>query len=145
MKIFQEGSLMKRIFFVLIIAVSAIGVVSAQNWGNNWGPSQSVTVTGTLQLQNGAIALASNNSVYFVPTLQQYVGFVEGLKEGAGISVTGYVSGNVLQASQFTINGKSYNLLAQGFGTVPVPPAGYGYGGYGCCHYGYNSGWGRRW
>jgi hypothetical protein len=135
---------MKKISFLLLIAFVAVGVVSAQNWGNPWGGrAQSVTVEGTLQLQNGQIALSSGNAVYFVPALTQYIGFIDGIKEGARVSVSGYAFGNVLQAEQITISGKSYGMLANNFG-------GYGAGcGCGYC-YGpasFNSGcggWGRR-
>ena len=136
---------MKRLILGLIIAISAIGVVSAQNWGNNRNTIQSVTVTGTLQLQNGIIAIASGNAVYFVPSLQRYIGFIDGLTTGASVSITGYASGNVLQPSQITVNGQTHDLLAQGFNNAPIPSGvGYGYGGAGCCAYGFGAGWGRR-
>jgi len=112
--------------FLTAIACLATGTIFAQNWG---GVSQSVTVTGTLQLQNGQIALAGGNTFYFVPTLGRYIGFIEGLKEGASVSIDGYVWGNYLEPSKLTIGGKSYNFsannLGQGWG------GGYGYGGYG--------------
>jgi len=132
---------MKKISFLFIIAFMATGAVFAQNWG---GVSQRVTLNGTLQLQNGQIALASGNTVYFVPTLTRYIGFIDGLKEGVGISIEGYASGNYLEPSKVTINGKSYDFLAnnnqgQGWGGYgycggygSFNSGGNGYGGYGC-------------
>jgi hypothetical protein len=117
---------MKKMIFVLAIGILAIGTISAQAWG-----AQSITVEGTLQLQNGQIAVASGNSVYFVPVLNQYIGFIDGLREGARITVSGYASGNVLQAAQVTINGKSYNFQASGYGS--------------CCSGWGTGGGGRRW
>jgi len=107
---------MKKIGFVLLVAFAAIGGISAQNRGI----SRSITVEGTLQLQEGQIAISTGNAVYFVPELGRYVGFIDGLKEGARVSVAGYASGNYLQPVQMTLNGKSYdfqtNNLAQDYG-----------------------------
>ena len=130
---------MKKLGFVLVIAFLAIGTVSAQNWGN----SQSITVEGTLQLQNGQIAVSTGNAVYFVPELGRYIGFIDGLREGAQCQVDGYASGNFIQATRFTVNGKSYDLDAN------YPQGGYGYhhgGGYGGYGRGshHGGGWGHR-
>ena len=121
---------MKKIVFLLVIAFIAIVTVFAQGWG---GASQPVTVTGTLQLQNGEIALASGNTVYFVPALGRYIGFIEGLKEGARVSIEGYAWGNSLEPSKVTIDGKSYDFSPN------IPARGWG-GGYGYCGNGYGSG-----
>jgi hypothetical protein len=120
------GAFMKKMIFVLVIGILAIGTISAQVWG-----AQSVTVEGTLQLQNGQIAVASGNTVYFVPVLARYIGFIDGLREGARVSISGYASGNILQATQVTINGKSYNFQASGYGS--------------CCSGWGSSGGGMRW
>ena len=131
---------MKRTGFLLVIAFLAIGAVSAQNWRNQWGASQSVTVEGTLRLQNGQIAVSTGNAIYYVPVLNQYIGFIDGLKEGASISVSGYVSGNILQPSQVTINGKSYVFQSPRYSNNSD------YVNYGSCCYGWGTGnRGRRW
>ena len=135
---------MKRIVFLTVIAFLAIGTISAQGWGYRWTPPQTVTVEGTLQLQNGQIVLSSGTNVYFVPTLARYIGFIDGLREGARVSVEGYASGNFLEINKLTISGKAYdfsantNVLAASYGC-------YGYGGgYGCGGYGVASGSSRR-
>jgi len=121
---------MKKLMFLTVVACLATGTIFAQGWG---GVSQRITVTGTLQLQSGQIALAGGNTVYFVPTLGRYIGFIDGLKEGAGVSIEGYASGNYLEPSKVTINGKSYDFSSNN------PDQ--GWGGYGYCGYGaYNSG-----
>jgi hypothetical protein len=137
---------MKKFAFVIVIACLAIGTASAQNWGNGWGtPVQIITVTGTLQLQNGVIAVVSGNTTYFVPTLTQYIGFIEGLREGAQISIDGYLSGNYVQPTKVTLGGKSYDFTVnaqQGFAYC-----GNGWGNS-CGGWGYqrsSSGFGRRW
>jgi len=126
---------MKKLVFLLVIAFMAAGTIFAQGWG---GVSQQITVTGTLQLLNGQIALSSGNTVYFVPSLGRYVGFIEGLKEGTSVSIEGYASGNYLEPSKVTISGKSYDFTPNNFGQGRG--GGYGYcgngsynsGGYGC-------------
>ena len=70
----------------------------------------SVTVEGTLKLEKGFIALASGDTVYYVPMLQRYVGFIDGLKEGAKVSVEGYQFKNMLHPQKVTINGKDYDF-----------------------------------
>lgn len=136
---------MKKLMLVLVIAVSVAGMASAQNWGGRGNYSQSITVNGTLQIQNGYIAVVDGNTVYYVPMLERYIGFIDGLKEGAQVNLEGYTAGNgnVVQMSKLTLNGKSYDMLANG------PQGGFNNGyGYDCSNgYGYNrrnAGYGGR-
>lgn len=109
---------MKRLGFFLIIAVFLAGAVFAQS-GND-RPNRidrqrdnTVTVDGTLQLERGMVAVASGDSVYFVPMLTRYIGFIDGLKEGARVSVEGYESRNSIRPVKVTIGGKSYNFIGE--------------------------------
>jgi hypothetical protein len=121
---------------VMLLAAGAGTAVFAQSAVNPWG--QTVTVEGTLQLQNGQIVLVSGNTNYFVPMLTRYVGFVDGLKEGAHISVQGYAGGyNMLMPTAFTVNGKSYDVS-----TLALGGAGY-CGGTGGRRGRTGCGWGR--
>jgi hypothetical protein len=63
-----------------------------------------------LQLEKGFIALASGDNVYFVPMLMRYAGFVEGIKEGAKVSVEGYQFRDILHPKKVTVNGKDYDF-----------------------------------
>ncbi|GHV28596.1 hypothetical protein AGMMS4952_12690 [Spirochaetia bacterium] len=116
---------MKRFMALLAITLFVVGMVSAQQWGNR-GRSQSITVNGTLQLQNGTIAVINGGTIYYVPTLERYIGFIEELKEGAQVNLEGYIMGNsnYVQPSKVTINGKSYDFTANA-------PQGNPYNGYG--------------
>ena len=151
-KLIISEAFMKKLGLVMVIAFLAIGTASAQNWGNGWA-SQAISVTGTLQLRNGEIAVVSGNNAYFVPALTRYIGFIEGLREGAQISMTGFASGNYIQPTSVTANGKTYDFNAnvpQG-GVQGTPYGGYGWGhhngangwGGGMGHHG--GGYGRRW
>jgi hypothetical protein len=58
------------------------------------------------------IALESGDSVFFVPVLNRYIGFIDGLKEGANVSVEGRLHRNIIFPSKVTIAGKPYDLAA---------------------------------
>jgi hypothetical protein len=105
----------KLVVFILVSALFA-GTVFAQNRDNR--PDRNdrqrapvkVTVEGVLQLEKGVVAVASGDSIYLVPVLTRYIGFIEGLKEGAKISVEGSQFRNFIQPVKVTINGKSYDF-----------------------------------
>ncbi|MDR0600330.1 MAG: hypothetical protein LBG84_09680 [Treponema sp.] len=121
---------MKKGIALLAVILAAGGMVSAQTWGNPGG--RAVTVEGTLRLENGVIALASGTALYYVPALERYVGFIEGLKEGARVSVRGYLDGyGALTPAALTINGASYDLSPSALGGVYGGACCYGGGGFG--------------
>jgi len=134
---------MKKLILVTAIAFLSVGAAFAQNWGNPWGVSEIVTVNGTLQLRDGAIAVVSGSNAYFAPTLTQYVGFIDGLREGAQISMEGVVSGNYIQPTKVTIGGRTYD-----FSATAAPRGMNNISGWGCrgAGLGRNSGtgWGRQ-
>ena len=107
---------MKKLTIFLIVAVLAAGTLSAQTRTERQRErtDNSVTLEGTLKLERGFIALQSGDSVYFVPSLNRYTGFISELKEGANVSVEGYVFRNVLYPVKVTVAGKSYDLIAAG-------------------------------
>ena len=143
---------MKKLVFLAVISLLVMGTVSAQGWG--WGfappaPPETVRVEGTLQLQDGHMVLSTGTAVYFVPGLFRYVGFIDGLREGARISAEGFVSGSFLQISKLNIGGREYDFSAttqpgwgpmggpmgwrhhQEWGPGPGPMGGYGHRGRG--------------
>ena len=121
---------MKKLVFLTLICLLAIGTVSAQGWT----APETIRVEGTLQLQNGHIVLSTGTTVYFVPGLMRYIGFIEGLREGARISAEGFVSGNFLQATKVIIGGREYDLSANNQRWGPM-------GG----HHGRGRGWNCCW
>lgn len=128
---------MKKLVLVMAIALAAVSIVSAQGWG--WNNAQPVSVQGTLGLQNGVIALTSGNTVYYVPELSRYVGFIDALKEGAQVKVEGWQMGNgYITPSKITVDGKDYDLSSN---NVYGGGGGWGRRGY---HHGGGRGWGGR-
>ena len=135
------GFSMKKLGLLIAISFLTMGTAFAQNWG--FQQPQSVSVNGTLQLQNGQIVVVNGNTFYYVPTLQRYVGFIDGLREGARISIDGFVNGNFMVPTKLNLNGKTYDFSANtGFAS------GFGYGGcggygmMGAGGYGRRGGWG---
>jgi hypothetical protein len=131
---------MKKLIFVLVITVLVIGIVSAQNWGNRGNP-QSVTVYGTLQLQNSQIVVVSGNTVYFCPMIGRYVGFIDGLKKGNSVTIEGFTYGNMLQPTKLTAGGQSYAFFANVNGGYDCYYYSEGY----CGGFGGGRGMGRCW
>jgi hypothetical protein len=83
---------------------------------------ETVTVSGTLGLVNGRIALQKDGETYMVRGLERLIGFVDGLKEGAAVTLEGFVRTgpadsklHYLLVNKLTINGKEYDDLARGF------------------------------
>jgi hypothetical protein len=121
----------KKIVLAMAIALAAAGIVSAQSLP--WGVAQSQSVQGTLGLQNGVIVLSSGNAVYYVPHLSRYVGFIDGLKEGAQVKIDGYSMGNgYLMPSKITVGGKDYDVSGGYGGSGMGNRGGHGYDGGGC-------------
>ena len=116
---------MKKLCFFLFIAVLLVGSVFAQDGSRRKSaePRQrdskavtAVTIEGTLQLEKGIIAVASGDSVYYVPMLARYIGFIEGLKEGTKVSIEGREFRKFINPTKVTINGKSYDFAVGGPG-----------------------------
>ena len=128
---------MKKLVFFTVIALLAIGTISAQGWGPGT-PPETVRVEGTLQLQNGQIVLSAGTVTYFVPGLPRLIGFIDGLREGARVTVEGYAYGNVLRASKLSVGGREYDLFGDAQAWGPGP----GWGGGGCP--GWGGGYGHR-
>jgi hypothetical protein len=122
-----------------MLAVCAIAVVFAQ--GDNrrrqdafrgrphspaWGcdsprgffPSpENVSVSGNLTIAQGMIAVVDKDITYLARGLNRYTGFIDGLKEGAAVTLEGYAlpypqnnKVKILHVEKMTLNGKDYDL-----------------------------------
>jgi hypothetical protein len=129
----------KRIILFCMLAVCAIALVSAQGdnrrrqdafnkrphspaWGRDapWGfpPSpENVNVSGNLTIAQGMIAVIDKDTTYLTRGLNRYAGFIDGLKEGAAVTLEGYALPSphnnkvkLLQVQKMTLNGKDYDL-----------------------------------
>ncbi|MDR2097767.1 MAG: hypothetical protein LBP37_04525 [Spirochaetaceae bacterium] len=125
---------MKRILLLAVTIMSVTGFIFAQNdgfCGQNMGGQvferragldrETVTLNGTLEWVNGRIAVKTEDKTYFTPGIRELVGFVDGLKEGAGLTLTGkahniaYISEyGFFRTEKVTFNGKDYVINGEG-------------------------------
>lgn len=92
---------MKRVCCVVLVFSVFAALASAQ--GRN-GPGaerrgrrerrvpETVSLSGSLEVFNGRIALRDGDEVYYIAGIQNLLGFVDGLREGAQVNLEGYVS-----------------------------------------------------
>ena len=122
-------ALKQKILFLLFIAGLA-AMVSAQDGSrreraqaerstSRSRASETVTISGTMVVANGMPALKSGDDTYLVGGVSRLIGFVDGLKEGAQVTVEGTVTAipgrnslKYLRGSKLTLGGKSYDLLS---------------------------------
>jgi hypothetical protein len=107
----QEGS-MKKLAFLVLLAPMVCGIALAQT-----APA-TTTVNGALGLRGGRIVLISGDTSYYTRGLERFIGFIDGLKEGAQVAIEGYVSPpsregateRLLFPVKLTLNGKDYEV-----------------------------------
>lgn len=153
---------MKRIAIVCIVAVTAIGAVSAQAFAGRpmaapamAATAEAVTIEGKLSLVQGRPAVVVKDKTYFVRIPQYLYGFIDGLKEGAQVKLEGYEAEIPFAPSSFffaveklTIGGKSYDLSQVGGRAIgPMGGMGGSMGGFGGGRGGmdWDQGQGRGW
>ncbi|MDR2111308.1 MAG: hypothetical protein LBP32_08385 [Spirochaetaceae bacterium] len=116
---------MKRMFLFAFLVFMAFGV-SAQTRGRwdgiyNQRPPEAGkdTVTGNLGLVNGMIALRNDTNTYYVLGIDRLTGFIDGLTEGAAVTLEGFTSAipeapeyRYLRVTKLTFGGKDYDLSA---------------------------------
>ena len=83
----------------------------------------SVSIEGTLKLEKGFVAVQSGESVYLVPMLNRYIGFISGLKEGEKVSIEGREFKKMIQPVKVTIGEKFYDFPAPVNYRAPRCPA----------------------
>jgi len=114
-------------------------MISAQGWGGNRIPprlpaAEAVTVSGGLVVAHGLPALKSGDDTYILGGINRLIGFIDGFKEGAQVTVEGSAftspkdkTMKFLRASKLTVNNKTYDLIPpkrmQGMEPRLGPPA----------------------
>jgi hypothetical protein len=119
---YYNGGFMKKIIISFLITALIVGAVSAQTRTDRerdrtrerLPERDTVSVDGTLKLERGFVAVESGDSVYFVPMLTRYIGFIDELKEGIRVSVEGFSIRNIIHPTKVTIAEKSYDFAAPG-------------------------------
>ncbi len=108
---------MKKLGIVLMLAAFVCGGVFAQSSQTTISVGQLVQVSGNLVYLNDHIAVKENGKTYYLEGIQHLVGFVDGLKEGAGVKAEGYAQPTqiapeyvFLKLTNVTFNGKSYSI-----------------------------------
>ena len=120
---------MKKIVIVGMMALVAIGAVSAQGFGRAQAPAMQApamqaqapqelkTIEGKLELVQGHPAIVVKDKTYFVQIPQFLYGFVDGLKEGATVKLAGFEmavqyapNSYFFDVNTLTIGAKSYDL-----------------------------------
>jgi hypothetical protein len=128
------GFIMKRIvlFFLLVSCAAALTFAQGNNRRdqNRFPPgpppaqrgqdfkAETTSVSGNFTIAQGMIAVISNDITYLVRGLNRYIGFIDGLKEGAAVTLEGYAMPaprndkvRFLLAQKMTLNGKDYELM----------------------------------
>ena len=130
---------MKRTILFVMMVSCIIALLSAQGYSEGTQPSQeeparvlqrrdnnnrpsrqqaeSASVSGNLTIERGMIAVNSGDTTYIALGLQRFVGFIDGLKEGAAVTLEGNAYNNprndstkILMVQKMTISGKEYDI-----------------------------------
>jgi hypothetical protein len=123
-----------RKFLIAALVVFTITGQAFAGWGGpGMGPSShglpeagdsgsdlaSVTISGTLEVVNGQLAVRDGSASYFVKGLSRLMRSVPGLVVGAKVTLQGYsskimddgaVPGHYFKARQLTFNGQTYTV-----------------------------------
>jgi len=116
---------MKKIFSVLIVFTVLIGAVSAQDFRIRYLDRHFNEITilnGIVRYINGTVAVDSPNGLYYVPELEHFIGFFDGLREFGRISLTGYVWRNYVIPVTINLNGRNYDMFPRYYERVRAHP-----------------------
>ena len=134
-----ERFILKRKALLILLALGLAVMASAQGMGRGQATprmpaAEAVTVSGTLIVAHGSPALKSGDVTYMVGGLNRLTGFVDGLKEGAQVTIEGQAFTSprdntlkFLRPTKLTFAGKTYDMAPLGFSGQPrqfAPPQG---------------------
>lgn len=112
---------------LVVLALGIAVMAQAQGRGHSgWGrdyrdipPVETVTVSGSLTIVQGSIAVKDGDATYLVGGLFRFAGFIDGLKEGAQVKIEGKAVTSpqdsrlkFLRPSKMTLNGRDYDLAS---------------------------------
>jgi len=111
---------MKKVVLTCLLAAIIGGSIFAQT------NTPTTTIRGTLGLSGGRISVVSGNITYYVSGLSRFVGFIDGLKEGAQVSLDGYSTAPTIEGQNYrtfypvtlTLNGKTYEVGSPNVGNM---------------------------
>ena len=110
---------MKKLVIVLLLGLLIGGSVFAQWSGYGYYTPNVQTITGTLLIINGTLAIVNaNNQVYYVPNLNPYYG-VNGMYVNTAVAVYGNVAGNFCDPYRFMAGGTWYTFPTYNYYTPP--------------------------
>ena len=125
----------KILFILLVCALAAVSWAQGRGWNQDrLTPAETVTVSGSMIVAYGFPAVTSGDITYLVGGINRLVGFVEGLKEGAQVTIEGQAisirrDGNLklLRPSKLTLGAKTYDLalpnsIMRNFNQGPMAP-----------------------
>jgi hypothetical protein len=103
---------MKKMVPFVFLAVTVGGMLFAQS------TSATTTVSGTLTLKSGRIVLKDGSTTYYTRGLERFIGFIDGLQDGAQVTMEGYVSAPSIEGEnerlffpvKLTLSGKIYEV-----------------------------------
>ncbi|MDR0539925.1 MAG: hypothetical protein LBG74_05410 [Spirochaetaceae bacterium] len=104
---------MKKLTFVIAAFLTAGGILLAQD------SSEMTTINGTLGLRGGRIVVTNDAATYYLPGIERFISFIDGLKAGAQVTVEGYVDKRELRKDEtaklvfpvkLTLGGKVYEV-----------------------------------
>ncbi|MDR2096699.1 MAG: IpaC/SipC family type III secretion system effector [Treponema sp.] len=78
---------------------------------------EELTISGKLSLVNGMIAMQSGGTTYYITGIDRLAGFIDGLQEGAEVTLKGFAiktgkeGAALFRAGKLTINGRDYELV----------------------------------
>jgi len=119
----MEDLNMKKLVIVLLLGLLITVSVFSQ-WGfYGYNPAAQTpqTITGTLQVIYGMLAIVNaNNQVYYVPNLQPFYG-INGMYVNTTVSVYGIITNNYCAPLSFMASGTWYNIPAYNYYVPPYP------------------------
>jgi len=113
----------KRKILLILFFIGLVAMLSAQE-GNRrertpgrTSARETVTVSGILVVANGMPAIKSGDDTYLISGMSRLIGFVDGLREGAYVTIEGTAAAlpgrnntKYLIGSKLTVGVKSYDL-----------------------------------